>query len=129
MKRSLQEVDPDIFKSVQLEKTRLNTTLELIASENFVSRAVLEAAGSELTGGGYARQSCALGTATGGTVSNTADEVFTATGNMGTADYAAVYSASTGGTLYVGSALSTGRAMVTGATLAFVTGAIDLTIT
>lgn len=88
-----------------------------------------EGAGSELTGGGYARQTCALGTATGGTVSNTADEVFTATGNMGTADYAAVYSASTGGTLYVGSALSTGRAMVTGATLTFVTGAIDLTIT
>jgi len=87
-----------------------------------------EDAGIELTGGGYSRQSCSLGASASGTVSNTANIVFTATGNMGTATYSAVYSASTGGTLYVGDALSASRSMVTGATLTFVTGAIDLTI-
>ena len=86
--------------------------------------------GAELTATGYARQSCSLGTSTGGTVSNTADVVFSATGtNLGTPTYAGWHSASTGGTVYGGSALSTGRAMVTGATLTFTTGAIDLTIT
>ena len=88
-----------------------------------------EGAGSELSGGGYSRQSCSLGASASGTVSNTADIVFTATGDMGSADYSAWYSAATGGTLYGGDALSQTRSMVTGATLTFVTGAIDLTIT
>jgi len=88
-----------------------------------------EGAGTELTGGGYARQTCAIGTSASGVTSNTANEVFTATGNMGTATYAGWHSAATGGTLYGGDALSASRSMVTGATLTFVTGAIDLTIT
>lgn len=88
-----------------------------------------EGAGSELTGGGYARQSCALGASATGNTSNTANIVFTATGNMGTATYAGWHSAATGGTLYGGDALSASRSMVTGATLTFVTGAIDLQIT
>lgn len=87
-----------------------------------------EGAGTELTGGGYARQLFSIGTSTGGVVSNTGNAVFTATGNMGTATYGAIYSAATGGTLYVGGPLSASRSMVTGATLTFVTGAIDLTI-
>lgn len=87
-----------------------------------------EGAGTELTGGGYARQSCSLGASAAGVVSNTADIVFTATGNMGTATYSGWHSASTGGSLYGGDALSASRSMVTGATLTFVTGAIDLTI-
>jgi hypothetical protein len=87
-----------------------------------------QGAGSEITGATWARQSCSLGTASTGTVSNTANVVFTATGNQGSADYAAWYSASTGGTLYGGGALTATRSMVTGATLTFVTGAIDLTI-
>ncbi|MBS4034943.1 MAG: serine hydroxymethyltransferase [Ignavibacterium sp.] len=41
--------DPDIFKVVQLETDRQLNKLELIASENFVSPAVLEAAGTVLT--------------------------------------------------------------------------------
>ena len=42
-------VDPEIFESIQKETDRLNKNIELIASENVVSRAVLEAVGSILT--------------------------------------------------------------------------------
>src|SRR3954463_10081172 len=47
--RSLADTDPDVAKSISDELHRQNTGLELIASENFVSQAVLEAAGSVLT--------------------------------------------------------------------------------
>jgi glycine hydroxymethyltransferase len=46
---SLEETDPQILDLVQKEKQRQHDTLELIASENHVSSAVLEAAGSILT--------------------------------------------------------------------------------
>ena len=49
MWRTLAETDPEVASAVSSEVTRQNTGLELIASENFVSRAVLEAAGSVLT--------------------------------------------------------------------------------
>ncbi len=49
MNRTLKEVDPEIFSSIEEEKGRQNKYLELIASENFVSRAVLEAMGSVMT--------------------------------------------------------------------------------
>jgi glycine hydroxymethyltransferase len=47
--RSLAETDPEIAAVLRDERLRQNNGLELIASENFVSRAVLEAAGSVLT--------------------------------------------------------------------------------
>ena len=47
--RSLSETDPEIAKAIASERHRQNSGLELIASENFVSQAVLEAAGSVLT--------------------------------------------------------------------------------
>ena len=46
---SLQTVDPTIFDLIQQEKRRQETTLEMIASENYVSPAVIEALGSILT--------------------------------------------------------------------------------
>jgi glycine hydroxymethyltransferase len=46
---SLASADPDIAKLIAAETERQEYGLELIASENFVSRAVLEAAGSTLT--------------------------------------------------------------------------------
>src|SRR3989442_1059030 len=49
MGRSLAETDPDIANAIRNELHRQNDGLELIASENFVSQAVLEAAGSVLT--------------------------------------------------------------------------------
>ena len=47
--RPLAEADPEIADALRRERERQNDGLELIASENFVSRAVLEAAGSVLT--------------------------------------------------------------------------------
>jgi glycine hydroxymethyltransferase len=47
--RSLAETDPEIAAAIRDERHRQNSGLELIASENFVSLAVLEAAGSVLT--------------------------------------------------------------------------------
>src|SRR6266576_2325996 len=47
--RSLGQVDREIADAIQLETTRQNDTLELIASENHVSRAVLTAMGSVFT--------------------------------------------------------------------------------
>jgi glycine hydroxymethyltransferase len=49
MQRSLAEADPDIAGAIRNETTRQAEGLELIASENFVSAAVLEAAGSVMT--------------------------------------------------------------------------------
>jgi len=49
MWRTLAEVDPEIAKAIKDELHRQNSGLELIASENFVSHAILEAAGSVFT--------------------------------------------------------------------------------
>src|SRR5438445_9192004 len=49
MEKSLQEVDPEIARLIREETQRQAEGLELIASENFVSEAVLEAQGSTLT--------------------------------------------------------------------------------
>ena len=49
MSRSLDEVDPEVAEALRDEVRRQATGLELIASENFVSEAVLEAAGSVFT--------------------------------------------------------------------------------
>jgi len=48
-RRSLRETDPDIAAAIRDEVGRQANGLELIASENFVSNAVLEAAGSVFT--------------------------------------------------------------------------------
>ncbi len=45
----LLQVDPEVFEAITAEVRRQQTTLEMIASENFVSLAVLEALGSVLT--------------------------------------------------------------------------------
>ena len=49
MAASLEQVDPEIWRVIRAEAERQQTNLELIASENVVSRAVLEAQGSILT--------------------------------------------------------------------------------
>jgi glycine hydroxymethyltransferase len=45
----LEQTDPDVFSAIQKETQRLEGNLELIASENVVSEAVLEAQGSVMT--------------------------------------------------------------------------------
>src|ERR1700686_3076242 len=47
--RDLSVVDPDVARWIREEEMRQNQNLELIASENWVSRAVREAQGSVLT--------------------------------------------------------------------------------
>jgi glycine hydroxymethyltransferase len=47
--KHLRQTDPDIARAIWLETRRQAEKLELIASENFVSEAVLEAEGSPLT--------------------------------------------------------------------------------
>ena len=47
--RSLAEVDPQLKEVIDNETKRQQNVIELIASENMVSKAVLEAAGSVLT--------------------------------------------------------------------------------
>jgi glycine hydroxymethyltransferase len=49
MARPLAEADPDIYRLIQKEADRQNSQIELIASENFTSEAILEATGSVLT--------------------------------------------------------------------------------
>ena len=49
MYEHLHQTDPAVFDAVAKELTRQRGKLELIASENFASRAVMEAQGSVLT--------------------------------------------------------------------------------
>jgi len=49
MSRPLSQVDPEIADLIHKETERQNSRLELIASENFTSEAILEAAGSVFT--------------------------------------------------------------------------------
>ena len=48
-RRALRRVDPEIFDAIVAEEKRQRENIELIASENFTSRAVMEAQGSVLT--------------------------------------------------------------------------------
>ena len=45
----LKDSDPEIYQAIASETERQSNQLELIASENFVSEAVLEAVGSVMT--------------------------------------------------------------------------------
>ena len=49
IERPLAEVDPEVFAAIQHEVERQHSQIELIASENFTSQAVLEATGSVFT--------------------------------------------------------------------------------
>jgi len=49
MKRPLAEVDPEVYRAIEREVERQDGQLELIASENFTSEAVLEATASVFT--------------------------------------------------------------------------------
>ncbi len=46
---NVKRFDPELYEAIMLEKGRQESHIELIASENFVSKAVLEAQGSVLT--------------------------------------------------------------------------------
>ena len=48
-KLTLESVDPDVWRAVKGEEQRQEEYIELIASENYASPAVMEAQGSVLT--------------------------------------------------------------------------------
>lgn len=45
----LADLDPEVAEAIELERKRQQNTLEMIASENFVPRAVMQSQGSVLT--------------------------------------------------------------------------------
>ena len=45
----LADIDPEVAAAIRAERDRQETTLEMIASENFAPLAVMQAQGSELT--------------------------------------------------------------------------------
>src|SRR5215469_2086764 len=49
MRRPLAEVDPEVYQAIRDETNRQHSQIELIASENFVDEAILEATGSVFT--------------------------------------------------------------------------------
>lgn len=49
MYENLKKYDPELYQTIEMEIERQSSKIELIASENFVSPAVMEAAGSHLT--------------------------------------------------------------------------------
>ena len=49
MEKQLMQQDPAVYNAIKDELQRQRTKIELIASENFVSEAVMEAQGSVLT--------------------------------------------------------------------------------
>ena len=49
IEKYVKPVDPDVAAAIQQEELRQNYKLELIASENFVSRAVMAAQGCVMT--------------------------------------------------------------------------------
>jgi len=79
-------------------------------------------------GGGYARQSVSFGTASAGTISNSADVSFTATGaNFGDVLAVGFYDAATVGNLLAYTTITTAT-VNDGDTLTFATGDIDISL-
>jgi hypothetical protein len=84
--------------------------------------------GTEVTGGGYARQSVTF-TVTDDTASNTsAIEFPTATANYGTVSHVGVYTASTGGDLIAHAALTSSKSIEVGDVFRVPAGDLDITL-
>jgi hypothetical protein len=84
--------------------------------------------GTEVSGGGYARQSFTLTAASGGASSNTADIVFgPATANWGTIVAVAIFDASTGGNMLMYGNLTTSKTVNSGDVFKILAGDLDIT--
>jgi len=84
--------------------------------------------GTQVTGGGYARQAITFGAASGGAISNTSAVEFTASGaNFGTITHVGIFDASTSGNLLAWKAI-TSVTINDGDTLNFPIGDIDVTL-
>lgn len=85
---------------------------------------------TEPVGGGYARVAATFGTASGGSISNTATVTFPeSTGAWGTVTHFALYDAATNGNLLAHGALTTSRTVDgAGITLSFAAGQLTVTL-
>lgn len=84
--------------------------------------------GTEVSGGGYARQAITFGAPSGGAISNTGAVSFTATGaNFGTVVAVGIFDASTGGNMLAWDAITSG-VVNDGDTMQFPIGDIDVTL-
>jgi len=83
---------------------------------------------TEVSGGGYARQSVAFTTSGNTTSNNAAVEFPTATGNYGTVTHVGVYDASTSGNLMAYAALSSSKTIETGDVFRVPSGDLDITL-
>ena len=83
---------------------------------------------TEVTGGGYARQTVAFTTSGNTTSNNAAVEYPTATANYGTVTHVGVYDASSSGNLMAYAALSSNKTIETGDVFRVPSGDLDITL-
>ena len=83
---------------------------------------------TEVSGGGYARQSVAFTTSGNTTSNNAAVEFPTATANYGTVTHVGVYDASSSGNLMAYAALSSNKTIETGDVFRVPSGDLDITL-
>ena len=83
---------------------------------------------TEVTGGGYARQTVAFTTSGNTTSNNAAVEFPTATANYGTVTHVGVYDASSSGNLMAYAALSSNKTIETGDVFRVPSGDLDITL-
>ena len=87
-----------------------------------------DGSGTEVSGGGYVRQSVAF-TISGNTASNTAAvEYPTASANYGTVSHVGIYDASSAGNLIAYAALTSSKSIETGDVFRVPTGDLDITL-
>jgi hypothetical protein len=84
--------------------------------------------GTEVSGGGYARQTVAFTTSGNTTSNNAAVEYPTATANYGTVTHVGVYDASSSGNLMAYAALSSNKTIETGDVFRVPSGDLDITL-
>ena len=84
--------------------------------------------GTEVSGGGYARQTVAFTTSGNTTSNNAAVEFPTATANYGTVTHVGVFDASTSGNLMAYATLSSSKAIATGDVFRVPSGDLDITL-
>ena len=83
---------------------------------------------TEVSGGGYARQSVAFTTSGNTTSNNAAVEYPTATANYGTVTHVAVFDASTSGNMMAYATLSASKTIETGDVFRVPSGDLDITL-
>lgn len=84
--------------------------------------------GTEVSGGGYARQTIAFTTSGDTTSNNAAIEFPTATANYGTVTHVGIYDASSAGNLMAWAALTSSKTIETGDVFRIPSGDLDITL-